>query len=305
MYSIIQRNKSNLLALIALGVVAALVLDCTLPSPDSSDVVTPELIATPYPGQIWQINESLTIGDFTVELLEIKNTTDGLKISHSHQTSLSKRDYVQISTSEIRYADGSVSRAHRARLPGVGEDIDVSLGVFILADAESSGSVDIPLASVSESGEISPHLDLWVGDRRYAITELTFLEDDSVKIIVRPINPAAEFSTLLIPAPLVPGRATLTDDAGNTYRFLAGGGTSLPFRQTLDSQEIVFDRIPREHLPSITNLTMTVRGVANIVGPFVFENVGLVSEDIPPVTPVPPGGVGPGDPIPTPPNANN
>ena len=50
---------------------------------------------------------------------------------------------------------------------------------------------------------------------------------------------------------------------------------------------------------------MTVRGVANIVGPFVFENVGLVSEDIPPVTPVPPGGVGPGDPIPTPPNANN
>jgi len=302
MLDIIQQRKGKIILLIVIGIAAAFVIYRLMP-PSPTEVSTLQSTPTPYPEQTWEMNESLTIGDFTVDLLEIKDTADGLRVSRSHQTNVSELDYLPIGSPEIQYADGSIEDAHGGRLPGLGEDMNLSLGAFIVADTSLSGSVDIPLASLSENGTLSPQPELLIGDRSYAVTELAFM-DERLRITLQPRNETAERS-ILGTAAGAPAEAILTDETGKVYRDHFAGMSFDAFNHTLDRQEFVFDGVQRERLSSTTTLTLTIRGGGNIVGPFVFGNIALVSEDIPPVTPVPPGGVGPGDPIPTPPNANN
>jgi len=302
MLDIIQQRKGKVILIIVLGMAAAFVISRLL-SPSPSEVSTLQSSPTPYPEQSWQINQSLTIGDFTMELIAVTDTADGLRVSQSYRTSVSELNYLPIYESQIRYSDGSISDAHGARLPSPGEDVNMSLGAFIVADTSLSGNVDIPLASLSESGTLSPQPKLLIGDRSYVVTELAFMEE-RLRITLQPRNETAERS-ILGTAAGAPAEAILTDETGKVYRDHFVGMSFDAFNHTLDRQEFVFDGVQRERLSSTTKFTLTIRGGGNIVGPFVFDNIALVSEDIPPVTPVPPGGVGPGDPIPTPPNVNN
>ena len=301
-YDALKHNTGKIIFFVAIGVAATFAISRLL-SPSPSEVSALQATPTPYPEQSWQINQSLTIGDFTMELIAVTDTADGLRVSQSYRTSVSELNYLPIYESQIRYSDGSISDAHGARLPSPGEDVNMSLGAFIVADTSLTGSVEIPLASVSEDGTLSPQPELSIGNRKYAIISLV-LQQEQLNITVQPRNEAAERSTLGVAAD-APVEAILTDDTGNSYTNLWGSMEFEPFSQTLVSQEIVFDGGQEGRLSSVTKFTLTIRGGGNIVGPFVFENVGLVSEDIPPVTPVPPGGVGPGDPVPTPPNVNN
>ena len=275
-----------------------------------------------------QIDRTLTIGDVTVELEEIKRSPDTLAAKYSYQVSDPNLEVDQmINGFDLIRADGSIEDLQRAsrtddgseivnfdlstRIPELGENVGISLGSYIVAAPEISGSVMIPLSSeyataLSKESEtngpvrIPLRAEMSIGDKRYNVAEMLVFPQ-KFRLWVYPSNEAARSTELGVIAPAA--IATLTDNTGASYRYV-GGDTAfddLSPRGHKWRQFIFLGRV----LPSVASLTFNVKGGADIVGPFVFDNIALVSEDIPPVTPVPPGGVGPGDPIPTPPNVNN
>lgn len=278
-YNALQRHKGIAIALIVLGVAAVLLANRAISS-DSSEVVTLEPTPTPYPEQTWQINQSLTIGDFTVNFVQAKDTANGLRLSRTYETNIPETDYLPIGSYAIRYPNGSIALADDGLLPGAENDLDVSLGSFLVPDYGLTGSVDIPLASLSESGGVSPEPELSIGEKIYRITHVSFA-GDQIAISVQPISESAKRSLLGVAAD-APVDATLTDDAGKSYGFLFGSMNFEHFDQAVDTQELAFYGIERESLSSATKLTLTVRGGGEIVGPFVFDNIALVSEDAPP-----------------------
>ena len=236
----------------------------------------------PYPERTWAINRSLTIDDFTMHLHQITDTEDGLRVEYSYETDLSGIDYLLHDDATIRYPDGSIHDPYMARLPEEGEDIDVSLGAFLVFDAVlEGGSVDIPMASVSDDGELNPQPELLVGDRRYGVTKLLY-EDEykQITFMIHPLNEAAKQSVFGIGSGLDESTSViLTDDFGTASESFSGSHALHPFETTLDFQTFDFLAVSPERFASVTKFTLTVRGGGNIVGPFVFEDVRLASED--------------------------
>ena len=239
----------------------------------------------PYPERTWTIDRSLTIGDFTMRLRQITDTADGLNVEYSYETDLSELDYLPNDNATIRYPDGSVHDTYMARLPEEGEVIDVSLGGFIVFDADlNGGSVDIPLASVSDDGALNPQPELSVGDGRYGVTKLIYFEEnEQLTITIQPLNEAAKYRVLAFGSGLGESAdVTLTDDFGITSESVSGSSAFDRFEQTLDFQTFDFLAVSAERFASVTKFTLTVRGGGNIVGPFVFEDVSLPPEDAAP-----------------------
>ena len=245
---------------------------------------------TPYPERTLPINLTQTIGGFTVELTAIEDTADGIEIKQSYQTNIPLKSYLPVGSPEIRYSNGATESEFDASLPAPGEDVDMSLGSFIVADTSLTGSVDIPLSSRSESGDLSPQPELLVGNKRYAITSLLSAETQTT-ISVKPLNQTAQYGIVGVGAN-APVDAILSDSAGKSYHFFFGSMEFHPFNQALEMQTLVFAGIDLANLPSSEVLTLTIRGGGNIVGPFVFENAQVVSETAPAETPQVPGGPG-------------
>ena len=200
-------------------------------------------------------------------------------------------------------------------IPGGGETVDVSLGSYITpASTDTTGTALIEFApnfgkayeaAFNAPGAVKPlemplQAELLMGERQYRVTKMTVFPI-SFQLEVVPVNEAGRRVELWGVDPSA--ESTLTDNAGTSY-YLEGGSTAFDELSPRghESQQFIFQGIVPS---SVLSLTLTVRGGGEIAGPFVFDNIALVSEDIPPVTPVPPGGVGPGDPIPTPPNVND
>lgn len=117
-----------------------------------------------------------------MRLRRITDTADGLKVEYSYESDLSQLDYLPNDDVAIRYPDGSIHDTYMARLPEEGEDIDVSLGGFLVFDAVlDSGSVDMPMASVSDDGALNPQPELLVGDRRYGVTKPIYEDEYNQK----------------------------------------------------------------------------------------------------------------------------
>lgn len=226
----------------------------------------------------------------------IKDTADGIEVKQSYQTNIPVKNYLQVGSPEIRYSNGATESEFDASLPAPGEEVDISLGSFIVADASLTAAVDIPLSSVSESGGLSPQPELLVGSKRYAITSLrfeTFPGHEGMRVIIdtKPLNRAAEYGMLGIVASSST-HATLTDGDGSVYDVFAMRTKFAPFDQTLKEQSLIFDVTERKCFSSGDILTLNIRGTGNIVGPFVFENVQVVPESAPAETPQVPGGPG-------------
>ena len=276
----------------------------TPPQPTATVVptaTTPAAIAptpTPYPERTLPINLTQTIGGFTVELTAIKDTADGIEIKKSYQTNIPLENYLSVGSPEIRYSNGVTESEFDAYLPAPGEEVDISLGSFIVADTGLSGVVDIPLSSRAENGDLSPQPELLVGSKRYAITSLLSAETQTT-ISVKPLNQAAQYGIVGVGAN-APVDAILSDGAGKSYNFFFGSMEFHPFNQALEKQTLVFAGIDLANLPSSEVLTLTIRGAGNVVGPFVFENVHVVSETAPVETPQVPGGPGAGEATTTP-----
>lgn len=259
---------------------------------------------TPYPERTLPINLTQTIGGFTVELTAIEDTADGIEVKQSYQTNIPLENYLPVGSPKIRYSNGVTESEFDASLPAPGEDVDISLGSFIVADTSLTGSVDIPLSSRAENGDLSPQPELLVGSKRYAVTSLrfeTFPGFEGMRVIVdtKPLNRAAKYGMLGVVA-FSSAHATLTDGDGGVYDILFGSTEFAPFNQVVNGQSLMFESAERKRFSSGDILTLNIRGVGNIVGPFVFENVHVVSETAPVETPQVPGGPGDGEATTTP-----
>ena len=300
-------NKGKIVLLISACAVAAFILFRVLGNASQGAVATvptPTPTPTPYPERTLPINLTQTIGGFTIELTAIEDTADGIEVKQSYQTNISEMNYLPVGSPEIRYSDGVTDSADGASLPAPGEDVDISLGSFIVADTGLSGVVDIPLSSRAENGDLSPQPELLVGSKRYAVTSLrfeTFPWFEGMRVIVdtKPLNRAAEYGMLGVVA-FSSAHATLTDGDGGVYDILFGSTEFAPFNQVVNGQSLMFKSAERKCFSSGDILTLNIRGAGNIVGPFVFENVHVVSESALVETPQVPGGPGAGEATTTP-----
>ena len=266
------------------------------------------------------VGRSLTIGDITVELSEITETPDGLDIRHTYRTARSDTDAYLIGVPEIRTGEAWVGARKgvragdnslttnipwRSEVPGYGEVASVNLGSFVVSTPDISGSAQIALGAdyasdiVTEdlSVEIPLNADLRMGSRHYRITKMILVRNPDAadfrdfRLTITPVNEAADKTELAAGGPAA---VTLTDNNGNAYAWL-GARTrwdNSPTSRTIEWQQLTFEGLP----PSATSaLTLNIRGGGDVVGPFVFESVRLVSEDIEQTesaTPVIPGGSG-------------
>lgn len=298
-------NKCKIVLLISACAVAAFILFRILGNASQGAVATvPTPTPTPYPERTLPINLTQTIGGFTVELTAIKDTADGIEVKKSYQTNISEMNYLSVGSPEIRYSNGATESEFDAYLPAPGEAVDISLGSFIVADTGLTGAVDIPLSSMAKNGDLSPQPELLVGSKRYAITSLrfeTFPWFEGMRVIVdtKPLNRAAEYGMLGVVA-FSSAHATLTDGDGGVYDILLGSTEFAPFNQVVNGQSLTFKSTERKRFSSGDILTLSIHGAGNIVGPFVFENVHVVSETAPVETPQVPGGPGAGEATATP-----
>ncbi len=328
MYSIV-RNKVTLWSLV-IGLVILASIIALSPVIAREDPPEPTLSPKTY---TQQIDRTLIIGEVTVELEQTIHSSDTLELRYSYRsTQAGGMIHPTINGHSITRADGSVidfpsstsqtddggeiSKFELSTpIPGGRETLDVSLGSYITpASTDTIGTALIEFApnfgkaydtALNAPGAVKPiemplQAELLMGERQYRVTKMTIFPT-SFQIEVVPVNEAGRKVELWGVDPSA--ESTLTDNTGASY-YLGGGSTTFDELSPRGhaSQQFIFQGIVPS---SVSSLTLTVRGGGNIVGPFVFDNIALVSEDIPPVTPVPPGGVGPGDPIPTPPNVNN
>ena len=328
MYSIV-RNKITLWSVfvglvILVGIIA---LSPVLAGEDSPEATSSSMTYTQ------QLNRTLTIGDVTVELEQTTHSSDNLELRYSYYStqagvmihptinghSLTRADgsVIDFPTSWAQTDDGDeISKFELSNpIPGGGETLDVSLGSYITpVSTDSTGTALIEFApnfgtaydaALNAPGAVKPidmplQAELLVDERQYRVTKMTVFPI-SFQLEVVPVNEAGRKVELW--GVDSSSEATLTDNTGASY-YLEGGSTGfddLSPRGHTSQQFIYQGVIP----PSVSSLTLTVSGGGEIVGPFVFDNIALVSEDIPSVTPTPPGGVGPGDPIPTPPSVKD
>ena len=281
------------------------------------------------------INRILTIGNVTVELEQTKHSAETLELEYSYRTSLPDEIiHPMLNGYSITRADGSVIDFSSSApivendeigifkidldtaIPESGETLDISLGSYIIpAPSDVMGMARIDFSpdfgtihdtarnapGAATPPEIPLKTELKIAERLYQVTKITVLPV-SFQLEIIPVNEAARKVELF--GVDLSAEATLSDNAGGVY-YLEGGSTDFDDLSPRGhiSQRLVFQGIVP---PSVTSLTLNVRGGGEIVGPFVFGNVGLVSEDIiPSGTPESPGDVSPDDPIPTPPNVNN
>ena len=174
----------------------------------------------------------------------IEDTADGIEVKQSYQTDIPLKNYLPVGSPEIRYSDGVTESEFDASLPAPGEEVDISLGSFIVADASLTGAVDIPLSSRTESGDLSPQPELLVGSKRYAVTSLGFetvqgFEGMRVIVDMKPLNSAAEYGMLGI-VDFSSAHATLTDGDGSVYDIAFGSTEFAPFNQALTEQSLMF-----------------------------------------------------------------
>ena len=281
------------------------------------------------------INRTLTIGNVTVELEQTKHSAETLEIEYSYRTSLPDEIiHPMLNGYSVTRADGSVIDFSSSApivendeigifkfdldtaIPEAGENIDISLGSYIVpAPSDVIGTTRIDFSpdfsttydtarnapGAATPPEIPLKTELKIGERRYQVTKMTVLPV-SFQLEIIPVNETARKVELF--GVDLSAEVTLSDNNGGVY-YLEGGSTDFDDLSPRGhiSQRLLFEGIVPS---SVTSLILNVRGGGEIVGPFVFGSVGLVSEDITPSgTPESPGGVSPNDPIPTPPRVDD
>ena len=191
-------------------------------------------------------------------------------------------------------------RESNSRVPGSDDNVDLGLGSFIVAKPDITSTVNIPLgieyanivSGDSESNELSLQVDFSVGEAQFRITTLT-LHTLGLSLLLVPLNESAK-KIVLGTGTGVPAHAMLTDDRNSVFSY-QGGAISwddTPHSQLAQWQSFDFSGVP---VANATSMTLRISGGAKVVGPFVFDNIALVSEDITPGTPVAPGDPDPGD----------
>ena len=284
-------EKSGLVLGLALAVAAMLLVACAA-GPSQGD--QPQAKPTREPGYSTHqtFNRSLTIDNVTVVLDAITHSENRLLATYSYSSRTPGVDPEQMLNGfSLTRADGDLIFSHSSgtaevfpldsRIPGgEGELVDISLGSY-LVPANVSGSVTIDLGTAYKAAMDNPPNDgptivpldtqFSIGEKQYRVAKMIVFPTN-FRLWVEPANDAAKRTDLI-------GKATLVDNTGNPYKYTGGETTfdnSSP--RGHEWRQFIFTGIIPE---SKTSLTMTVQGGENIVGPFVFEDVRVVSDEAP------------------------
>ena len=288
-------EKSGLVLGLAVVVAAMLLTACAAGERGEQPTATP----TREPGYSTRqtFNQSLTIDGVTVVMDSITHSANHFAVEYSYSSGAPGVDPTQmIKGISLTRADGNLYYSDSpspigsevfplySRIPGgEGELVDVSLGTYMIP-ANVSGSVSIDLGTAHKKGYRASsrrasrgpitaplNAEFSIGDRKYRVTKLVVFPAD-FRLWIEPVNEAARRTVLT-------AESTLTDNTGGTYRHV-GGSTSFD------------DLLPRGHewrqfrfigiIPeSKTSLTLGIQGGETVVGPFVFEDVRVASDDAP------------------------
>ena len=235
-------------------------------------------------------NQSLTIDGITVVMKSITHSAREFSVEYSYSYIAPEIEPSQmINGISLTRADNTLALSKFAtdntrvfpldsKIPGgEGELVDVSLGTYIIpADVSGSVNIDLGTAYKDRGGKfvrrpITAPLDaeFSVGDRKYRVAKIIVFPTD-FRIWIEPVNESARRTALT-------SEATLVDNTGNTYMNV-GGSTSfdnLSPRGHQWSQTLFSGILPK----STTSLTLDIQGGETVVGPFVFEDVRVVSDE--------------------------
>lgn len=282
-------EKGGIVLGLALAVAAILMMACAVGEQGAQPIATP----TREPGYTTRqtFNRSLTIDDVTVALEAVTHSASRISPKYSYSSTTPGVNPTQLLTGfSVTRADGTIifpgteGYLLNSRIPGgEGELVDISLGSY-LVPASVSGSVTIDLGTAYKTAMDNPPNDgptiapldaeFWIGDRKYRVAKMIVFPIE-FRLWIEPVNEAARQTDL--------GKATLVDNTGNPYKYI-GGRTTYDNLSTKGHQmrQFIFIGIIPE---STTSLTLDIQGGENIVGPFVFEDARVVSDEVPAVTP--------------------
>ena len=277
---------------LAIAVAAMLLMACAAGPPQGEQ---PQAKPTHEPGYSTRqtFNQSLTIDGVTVVMDSITHSANHFAVEYSYSSGAPGVDPTQmIKGISLTRADGNLYYSDSpivgsevfplySRIPGgEGELVDISLGSY-LVPANVSGSVTIDLGTAYKTAMDNPPNDgptivpldtrFSIGERQYRVAKMIVFPTN-FRLWVEPANDAAKRTDLI-------GKATLVDNTGNPYKYTGGETTfdnSSP--RGHEWRQFIFTGIIPE---SKTSLTLDIQGGENIVGPFVFEDVRVVSDEAP------------------------
>ena len=261
-------------------------------------------ITSDIAGDALSIDRSITIGDVTVALSQAVGTDERIEIRHSYQAVNADVALYPVGLPDILNDQESIARIDKTvaesgnhfvttfvwrRNAGDTDTADIYLGSLVVSEPELSGEGQIVLGEEYRSGiateshyaEVPLSDDISVGDRQYRVTEMALLrEQDSPEftsfiLTIRPVNESASVTEL---ASVVGNGVSLTDDAGHSYRWL---GTTTRWNHSLESRTVAWQEIKFAGSPQVSGglLSLGLRGAGVVVGPFVFEDVRLGTEN--------------------------
>ena len=237
-------------------------------------------------------NQSLTIDGVTVVMDSITHSARDFSVAYSYSYIAPEIEPSQmINGISLTRADNTLALSKFAtdntrvfplasKIPGgEGELVDVSLGTYIIpANVSGKVGIDLGTAYKDRGGKfirrpITAPLDaeFSVGDRKYRVAKMIVFPTD-FRIWIEPVNESARRTPLT-------GEATLVDNTGNTYMHVGGSISfdNLSPRGHQWSQTLFSGILPK----STASLTLDIQGGETVVGPFVFEDVRVVSDDAP------------------------
>ena len=289
MPKMLGNEKDGVVLGLAVVVAAVLLAACAAGEEGAQATATP----TREPGYstTQTFNRSLTIDNVTVVLDAITHSASRISPKFSYSSTTPGVNPKQLLTGfSVTRADGTTifpgaeGYLLNSRIPGgEGELVDISLGSY-LVPANISGSVTIDLGIAYKTAMDNPPNDgptiapldaeFWIGDRKYRVAKMIVFPIE-FRLWIEPVNEAARQTDL--------GKATLVDNTGNPYKYI-GGRTSYDNLSPKGHQmrQFTFIGIIPEYK---TSLTLDIQGGENIVGPFVFEGVRVVSDEAPAGTP--------------------
>ena len=282
--------RGGLLAL-ALAAAAILLMGCVVGEQEEQPTAEPD-----YSTQ-QTFNRSLTIDGITVVMGNITHSAQEFSVEYSYSSYTPEIEPRQmINGVSLTRANNALTLSNSpkagterfpldSRIPGgEGELVDVSLGTYLIP-ANVSGNVTINLGTAYKTAlenqrdtpiTVPLNSEFSIGDRNYRVSQIRVFPRD-FRVWVEPANQSARRTALIAED------VTLTDNTGATYMHInyATEFDNLSPRGH-DWHQFVFSGFLSK---STTSLTLTFRGGMTVVGPFVFEDVRVVSDEAPAGTP--------------------
>ena len=214
---------------------------------------------------------------------------------------------------DIEYRLDGADNIH-ARFPLDGEvqdgaeNMSISLGTYMIPLLNLSGSVKIELGNEYGSARMnripSTHspikvpleAEFIIGRGTYSITELTIFPQ-AFEIVIQPVNEDARRRPFGIMSPSK--MPTVTYEDGTSIK----GSSGLIQYDEQNPRGFTFQRVVFHGSPpniDAHRMTLTVRGGVEIVGPFIFEDVPVIVDEIHQIEYTPPSLQGPPTPTPIP-----